>query len=366
MVFGAVLLTGMSNGNNSNNLTNIASENYAADGGEDLIGSDNNNNNNNSAINLDDPVVNEEPLFYSNDYAELPKTPYPTWSYSSSIPTLEPSKYLRPLVQPTTDLSSSSMFPTTIASSIDPTTTVIVQYTTDPTQQPSSVSPTEETITYNPTDSPAERPSSTSPTEIEVTYNPSPSPTEIEVTYNPTQSPPVRPSPTPLDTIITISPTDVIDAPVTTSNPTATATEPTTSSPTQSPTNTPTEPEPIDLTSTLPYFNYDTQSPYGPNQWQNILLDNSTRTNYWSEFNLVENQCNSMDGMQSPIDVCTQPERHCKEYHEFRSKVSLLCLAKNSLVTRKYTCTPAQSFDTTVYLIYLSTHSILLMCLYFE
>jgi len=41
-------------------------------------------------------------------------------------------------------------------------------------------------------------------------------------------------------------------------------------------------------------------------------------TNYWDEFGFVENECSK--GAQSPIDVCTQPVRHCEEYHEFRAK----------------------------------------------
>ena len=77
------------------------------------------------------------------------------------------------------------------------------------------------------------------------------------------------------------------------------------------PTNKPT------LSTPFPYYNYDNTSQYGPDQWHNIQILNST-DNYWREWGKVENQCNNE--MQSPIDVCTKPERHCKEYHEFRSK----------------------------------------------
>lgn len=35
---------------------------------------------------------------------------------------------------------------------------------------------------------------------------------------------------------------------------------------------------------------------------------------------MVENRCGDENVAQSPIDVCTRPERHCQEYHEFRSR----------------------------------------------
>ena len=80
-------------------------------------------------------------------------------------------------------------------------------------------------------------------------------------------------------------------------------------------------PKPTSSSSIKPtsYFNYNTTigSPYGPYAfaWGNV----NTANNYWSEFGFTKNQCKSV--MQSPIDVCTMPEKHCLEYHEPRAKV---------------------------------------------
>ena len=111
-------------------------------------------------------------------------------------------------------------------------------------------------------------------------------------------------------------------------------TDPTTISPTLSNAPTfnpfPTHPEPnvadnhgTNYSSLQYYYNYNisTDSNYGPSTWQHVLTLNSTAQNYWSEFGLIGNQCNDNSLAQSPIDVCTKPERHCMEHHEFRSKV---------------------------------------------
>lgn len=79
----------------------------------------------------------------------------------------------------------------------------------------------------------------------------------------------------------------------------------------------PSHTEPIDPDPT--YFNYNTSadSMYGPNRWENVTVLNSTE-NYWHEFGFVENRCGA--GTQSPIDLCTEPVKHCMEEHEFRSR----------------------------------------------
>lgn len=98
--------------------------------------------------------------------------------------------------------------------------------------------------------------------------------------------------------------------------PTATPTE----RPTFSPTTKPTLSEPLEPQDPKPsYFNFNTTegSLVGPSAWNRVDVSNS----YWSEFGFVANQCNDKKVTQSPIDVCTAPERHCLEYHEPRPNV---------------------------------------------
>ena len=72
------------------------------------------------------------------------------------------------------------------------------------------------------------------------------------------------------------------------------------------------------------YFNYDPSSPYGPNYWRNIDIDQSNPGFFHEEFDLNEgsrifNDCGSGD-KQSPIDLCTKPRGICTETHEMRPK----------------------------------------------
>ena len=193
--------------------------------------------------------------------------------------------------------------------------------------------------TYFPTNSPTLSPAIEEITHHDDTHHPT-VPASVEPAQQPIASPvSVHPSmqtglpseeqsqlPSHLTTMIptTMSPTT---APIT--FPTAHPSHaPTSSSPTVSsgptmtnmPTNTPlfpTHDEPNQAIST--FFNYNTSesSRYGPHSWSNVTALNSTE-NYWHEFGFVANECSK--GAQSPIDVCTQPARHCEEYHEFRAK----------------------------------------------
>jgi carbonic anhydrase len=76
--------------------------------------------------------------------------------------------------------------------------------------------------------------------------------------------------------------------------------------------------EPVDPDRT--YFNYNTgaNSKYGPRNWKNVTVLNSTE-NYWYEFGFVENMCD-VGTAQSPIDLCAEPTRQCMEEHEYRSR----------------------------------------------
>ena len=72
------------------------------------------------------------------------------------------------------------------------------------------------------------------------------------------------------------------------------------------------------------YFNFNISagSQFGPSAWSQVNVSNS----HWSEFGFVKNQCNDDKVPQSPIDVCTAPEKHCLEFHETRPNVSYVCL----------------------------------------
>ena len=259
--FGAVLLTsGVLVGGNSNS-TLVTSENYAEDGfGEDssLIGE------------IDIPLDNGDD---DDDYDDLgyeSSTPIPM---ENLLPTLTPTNYVRSVEtapQPSELIIDSTALPTS--------------------NEPSVLS----------SNSPSDHPSSDSPTTDEPSV-------KIILTNKPTsESPTLLPS----------------------------TTDPTTISPTLSNAPTfnpfPTHPEPnvadnhgTNYSSLQYYYNYNisNDSKYGPSTWQHVLTLNSTAQNYWSEFGLIGNQCNDNSLAQSPIDVCTKPERHCMEHHEFRSKV---------------------------------------------
>lgn len=72
------------------------------------------------------------------------------------------------------------------------------------------------------------------------------------------------------------------------------------------------------------YFNYDPSSPYGPKYWGNVEIDQAKPGFFHENFDVhggsrVSNDCSSGD-RQSPIDVCVNTKRICKETHEMRPK----------------------------------------------
>ena len=147
-------------------------------------------------------------------------------------------------------------------------------------------------------DFPSEKPSQPSFTTT--------TPTMAPTTQLPTLSPLISPISYPTD------------MPTLTSRPTTSSVPSTTNMPTQtSPFSTHDEPDqPL---STFFNYNSSASSRFGPHSWGNVTVLNSTE-NYWHEFGFITNECGK--GPQSPIDVCTQPVRHCEEYHEFRTKVN--------------------------------------------
>lgn len=201
----------------------------------------------------------------------------------TSTPTSSPTKRLGApgTLLPSTQQPSNLHGGSTLANTDDPTQSPTIKQSEAPSLQHS--------------DLPSERPSA-SPTDPSA------------LTFIPTESPESSPS------------ADPTSPPSSSVSPTL-STKPTSS-------NAPT-PEPLFRTHAEPanpsstYFNYNTThgSRYGPNSWENVTVLNSTE-NYWREFGFVSNQCNDRSIAQSPIDVCTKPERHCVEYHEFRAKVS--------------------------------------------
>ena len=140
-----------------------------------------------------------------------------------------------------------------------------------------------------------------------MTMSPTMTPTTLSPTLSPLMSPILYPT----------------NSPTSSSRPTTSVEPTTTNLPTQIPLF-PTHNEPDQPLPT--FFNYNTSesSRYGPHSWGNVTVLNSTAQNYWHEFGFVTNNCGNK-GAQSPIDVCTQPVRHCEEYHEFRAKVNCYC-----------------------------------------
>jgi len=254
VVFGAVLLTSTDGQDATTIIT--SEENYVAESGGDTI-------------NLD--VGSSDSTLDNNDEEVSTLLPLD--------PTLTPT-YLRQVVEETLQPSTEQPTPLpTIMNSYYPSSSPIMYQSTKPSIQDSAM----------PSTSPTDYPSTLSPS-----YQPTPSPT----TDNPTPFPSTNtPTLYPSTNMPSLSPS--FNTP---------SYPPSTSAP---PTNKPT------LSTPFPYYNYDNTSQYGPDQWHNLTILNST-DNYWREWGKVENQCNNE--MQSPIDVCTKPERHCKEYHEFRSK----------------------------------------------
>ena len=247
--------------------------------------------------------------------ANAPTAPVDLESGMSIFPDEDFSIYF-PTSSPTLPPSMEGVH---LAETFYPTSSASASGTEQPTQQPVA-SPT----SFRPSRDPSQRPSrSRDPSQI-----PSQPPSTFAPTMPPTMLPTMPPTmlPTALPTTSPIYHATQIPSPT----PTSTSTQP---SPTRSsepstsslPTQTPlldlflTHDEPNQ--SNESFFNYNTSegSRYGPHSWGNVAGLNSTE-NYWHEFGLVANECSK--ALQSPIDLCTQPVRHCEEYHEFRAKVS--------------------------------------------
>ena len=126
--------------------------------------------------------------------------------------------------------------------------------------------------------------------------------------------------------VFTAEPSAVPSAPPS-SSPSLDPTNHPTASPTRHPTAMPTTP-PTFADASLPpdpsrsYFNYDLSSPYGPNQWGRVRINND----FWHTFDLNTNSNNNNNNdctsgnNQSPIDLCTAPRDSCTETHEMRPK----------------------------------------------
>lgn len=145
---------------------------------------------------------------------------------------------------------------------------------------------------------------------------PSQMPSQSTTTMSPTISPTILPSNFP-----TAHPTHVPTSSSPTTTPTRSSRPSTTNMPTQPPLF-PTHDEPSQSVPSFFNYNISKGSRFGPHSWNNVTVLNSTE-NYWHEFGFVENECRK--GAQSPIDVCTQPVKHCEEFHEFRAKVNIIC-----------------------------------------
>ncbi|KAL7538264.1 hypothetical protein ACHAXR_008847 [Thalassiosira sp. AJA248-18] len=268
MVFGAVLLT--SAGLEVSTSTSTSS---VEGGGGGVVGSEDGKSG--TTLMDDDDYYYGTPL-PTESHTALDSTPQPptplstdspwTATHTPIFPTMTPSRsnnnYLRPVVE--------SKQP----QSLSPTMKQTLRTTSEPPSGNPSASPTDSAVltTNSPSDSPISPPST----------SPSHPPT---MSIAPTAS--HAPTPGPLF---------------------------------------PTHAEPPTNNKKSTYFNYNVTlgARYGPSVWENATVLNSTEENYWSEFGFVENQCNKDKVAQSPVDVCTKPERHCEEYHEFRSKVSTL------------------------------------------
>ncbi|KAL3793129.1 hypothetical protein HJC23_005631 [Cyclotella cryptica] len=161
--------------------------------------------------------------------------------------------------------------------------------------------------TQNPSEYPSRSPSS-APTS-HPRFSPSTSPIDM---------PSMGPSASPLMFVPTLLPVSL--PPKSSSSPTMTAAP--TSEPTFQTHDLPANPDPT-------YFNYNTDSKYGPSSWENVTVLNSTE-NYWREFGFLENRCNT--GAQSPIDLCDKPVRYCVEEHEFRTRSGDYTIQGDSMI----------------------------------
>ena len=191
--------------------------------------------------------------------------------------------------------------------------------TYSPTNTPSQAPSTNNeimpyTVAYHPSVPPSMSSAITSEPSLQEDF-PTEKPSQPSATTTPTMAPTTQlPTLSPLISPISY-PTDM---PTLTSRPTTSSEPSTTNTPTQtSPFSTHEEPDqPL---STFFNYNSSVSSRFGPHRWGNVTVLNSTE-NYWHEFGFIANECGK--GPQSPIDVCTQPVRHCEEYHEFRTKVN--------------------------------------------
>ena len=237
-------------------------------------------------IGSSDILANNRADGMDDDAVVLPSGSTSPVDFTSSLPTLSPStKYLRSMASyppyastsvsphPSTSQYSSAPFhgiPTMIPDVIDDLHQNLgsIQPSNLPSTGPSTILPTTEEQWYETTSEPSARPSKTD-----------------------------HPASLPLSNI-----------------------------PSEQPTFTPKIPVHRDpLIASPMFFNYNTTegSHFGPSSWGNVTMSNSTSENYWSEFGFVVNQCNDTTVSQSPIDVCTAPEKHCLEYHEPRARVRI-------------------------------------------
>ena len=220
-----------------------------------------------------------------DDAVVLPSGSTSPVDFTSSLPTLSPStKYLR----------SMASYPPYASTSVSPRPTTS-QHSSSPFHGiPTMMSDVIDDLHQNlgsipPSNLPSTRPSSILPTTEE----------QYETTSEPSASPSTTDYPTSL---------------------------PLSNSPSEQLTFTPLFPVHRDpLVASPMFFNYNTTegSHFGPSSWGNVTMSNSTSENYWSEFGFVVNQCNDTTVSQSPIDVCTAPEKHCLEYHEPRARVRI-------------------------------------------
>lgn len=215
-------------------------------------------------------------------------------------------------IWPDVDDDFRTYFPTN-SPTLSPTTTENIPHYAD-TLLPTASATTSEDPTEQPVPSPSFRPS------MQTNFpssEPSQMPSHFTTSLVPTISPTVAPSISPIN-FPTAHPTHVPTSSSPTTAPTRSSRPSTTNIPTQAPLF-PTHDEPNQDVASFFNYNISKGSRFGPNSWNNVTVLNSTE-NYWHEFGFVENECRK--GAQSPIDVCTQPVKHCEEFHEFRAKVN--------------------------------------------
>lgn len=198
----------------------------------------------------------------------------------------------------TPDETRRDTFPTTVSPALPavvlrPSYSELLRASVKPStylsSKPSEVSSSTPSLSAIPTVAHSNRPSaSTSPS-----YYPSDIPSSTSApTEMPSFSPSIRPSNGPS---ISLTPSSEPSTPPTSSAPTISSSPTLTGSPSEVPLfpshEEPSLPDPT-------YFNYNVASKYGPKNWENVTVLNST-DNYWYEFGFVENLCGSE--LQSPI-----------------------------------------------------------------